>query len=248
VRLIAWNILKGGGTRVARLGSALRALEPDVVVLSECRPASAEKINALLGLPYLLAGVDPSGGHTGVAVLTKQPVELDGPTYDDPVDGHRFRSVRVGTGWLVGAAYVPGFSRESDRKQRFWNFLVDTWAPAVEGKAAVLTGDLNTGLHYRDEEGATLVCAERMQQLESAGWRDAWVERSPKLRPPASWWSPGYNNPFRLDHALLSPDAPKAKRVDYLTSLDDELLCGTGGCSDHTPLVVDLRQPVRTIR
>jgi exonuclease III len=106
----------------------------------------------------------------------------------------------------------------------------------------LLIGDLNTGLHYRDEPGATFDCSEAMVELQQRGWTDAWIEQGRGKRPPASWWSPGYKTPYRLDHALLSPVSSRATTVEYPTHLDgDRMLCGRGALSDHTPLVVTLK-------
>ncbi len=89
---------------------------------------------------------------------------------------------------------------------------VNTWAPQID-QAHCSAGDLNTVLHYRDELGATLQCPhDQHAQLEAAGWRDAWIERNPTRRPLGTWFSPGYSNPFRFDHASLSPTAPRTRR------------------------------------
>ena len=81
---------------------------------------------------------------------------------------------------------------------------------------------------------------DQHRQLEAAGWRDAWIERNPRRRPPGTWFSPKYDNPFRLDHALLSPDAPRSRHVDYPSAIDGQNVLGRGGLSDHLPVVVKL--------
>jgi hypothetical protein len=80
-----------------------------------------------------------------------------------------------------------------------------------------------------------------MSELQTRGWRDAWIERNPTSRPPASWWSPKFANPFRLDYALLSPVSPRPRKVEYLTEHAGTALTGKGALSNHAALLVDLR-------
>ena len=130
---------------------------------------------------------------------------------------------------------------ELERKPAFWRFLVNDVEPVLRDVPAVVVGDLNTGLHYRDEPGATLVCAAEMAEFETRGWRDGWISRNPLARPPATWWSPQAKTPYRLDHALVSPASPRLRHVDYPERLDNGTpFVGPGGLSDHLPLVIDL--------
>lgn len=239
----AWNLRQGGGNRAQRIVDALGELGTDIAVLGEWRATSPNQIAKRLedaGFEHQIDTPDPVGGYAGLLVASKRPIGSGAITYDDPVDGHRFQHIEVtGTKWTIGAAYIPGFERDTDRKRRYWDFLVETWAPQTTG-AALLCGDLNTGQHYRDELGATLVCHEQHQRLEASGWRDAWIERNRTRRPPGTWFSPGYSNPFRLDHAILSPSAPRASHVDYPSTIAGENVLGTGGLSDHLPVVIRL--------
>ena len=41
MRLLAWNIRQGGGSRLARIADALSHHEPDILVLSEYRGGEA---------------------------------------------------------------------------------------------------------------------------------------------------------------------------------------------------------------
>jgi exonuclease III len=225
--------------------ASLVALEPTVIVLSEDRATG--RLNGVLeagGFDVVFDGADPMGGFAGLLVGAAPGVAATlraGLTFASQDDGHRFAVVDVG-GWSIARTYIPGYERHSTRKAHFWQYLLREVEPALRDRPALLCGDLNTGLHYRDELGATFECAEQLAALYEQGWRDAWIERNPKSRPPASWWSPQAKSAYRLDHAILSPASPKAKDVAYRTALDDgTLLTGVGRCSDHAALVVDLR-------
>lgn len=77
-----------------------------------------------------------------------------------------------------------------------------------------------------------------MESLESRGWRDAWIERNRSTRPPGTRFSPNGGNPFRLDHAILSPAAKRAKSVDYPDMVGDRSVLEAPNVSDHLPLTI----------
>lgn len=241
--IVGWNVRQGGGARCRDIVRALGDLETDVAVISEHRATGRGRLEELLAeqaYVHRLGGEDPTGGHTGLLVASRRPMDVGPITFDSALDGHRFRHVTV-AGWQLACCYIPGSEPDSSRKQDFWQFLLDVAEPALRSAPAVLIGDLNTGMHYRDEPGATFACSEALVELEHRGWTDAWISRNPQKRPPASWWSPGHRTPYRLDHALLSPASRRATCVDYPTSLDSgALLGGKDALSDHTPLVLTL--------
>lgn len=221
--VVAWNVRQGGGSRCPAIAAAIVGLGGDVVVISEHRSTGRGNLAAHLrdrGFVHQIGGEDPRDGHTGVLVASRHMIEAGQIRFDSAEDGHRLQHV-VTKGWHLLACDIPGYRRGSDRKQRYWQFLVDGAAPTLVDKRAVVIGDLNTGLHHRDELRATLKCHEHMSALEASGWRDAWGELHPDERPPGSWFSPKYGNPFRLDHALLSPAAPQALSISYRTGLSD---------------------------
>lgn len=243
MRVVAWNIRQGGGSRCGRIVSAIGALAADLVVISEylrSGSASVSEMLAAAGLHHQLAACDPLGGHGGLLVAASEPFESGPVRYRSESDGHRFAHLVV-SGWHIGVAYIPAFEPPRIRKQAFWRFLLDEVEPVLRSSPALVVGDLNTGLHYRDEPGATFVCALEMAEFEVRGWRDGWIAGHRSARPPATWWSPQLNTPYRLDHALLSPVSSRAVAVDYPEHLPDGTpIVGPGGLSDHLPLVVDL--------
>jgi exonuclease III len=68
------------------------------------------------------------------------------------------------------------------------------------------------------------------------GWIDTWRSRNPEARE-FTWFSRGYNNGFRLDHALASPSLNnKVKKVFYSHQEREE------GVTDHSLMGVDIDQ------
>jgi exodeoxyribonuclease III len=241
----AWNIRQGGGDRASRIVRSLVELDTDVAILSEWRATSPNDLISHLrnaGYVHCLEQPDPDGGYAAVLVASRVAISPGGNSYDDHGDGHRFVEFRItDTDHLIAGVLIPGHEPANDRKHvGSGEYLVEEWAPTVSGSPALLCGDFNTGLHYRDELGATFECAEQLAALYDAGWRDAWLERNRQSRPPATWFSPGYDNPFRLDHALLSPASKRARAVDYPSSIGGHQVLGTDGLSDHVPVVITL--------
>lgn len=247
LRVVGWNVRQGGGTkRSPGIVAALHALGANVVVVSEHRATGAGRLSERLhdgGWTFQLGGIDPAGSHAGLLIASDRPLTQGELVFPDEADGHRLTHTRV-DGWELLGAYLPvGGAADLPRKQACWRYIVDVAEPFLRDRRALLIGDLNTGLHYRDELGATFTCSEEMAVLYQRGWVDGWVSLNPTRRPPASWWSPQpHSNPFRLDHALLSPSASRPIAVTYRQVLPDGTeLCGAGALSDHAALEVDLR-------
>lgn len=242
LKVFAWNVQQGGGGRIPRIVAAIESENPDVVVISEPRAGGSNCIASRLedaGYVEQQGGEDPSGSaYAALLIASRSPFEQGDVAFSSEADGHRFQHVKVNDLDLVGL-YIPGIGAPDRRKQKFWDFLADEAAPKLVGRKAMLIGDLNTGLHYRDELGATLHCSEQFQTLLDAGWVDAWVDRNRKERPPGTWIS-NDGNPFRLDHALVSPMAGRAKSVAYPAELNGEPVFGENRLSDHLPVVVEL--------
>jgi len=125
--------------------------------------------------------------------------------------------------------YLPG----EERKRPVFDFLLDLPDHYLE-EDTVLIGDFNTGRHYEDEEGATFVSAHQFDVLLEKGWIDAWRSRNPEARE-FTWFSRGYNNGFRLDHALVSPSVDQRIEVVRYSHRERE-----EGITDHSMMVVDL--------
>src|SRR5436305_9053593 len=81
LRLHAWNIRQGGGTRLPRIIAALAQHEADVLVISEYRGGeSGERLRAALaalGYPHVTAPTPAAGGN-GVLIAARRPFDDGG--------------------------------------------------------------------------------------------------------------------------------------------------------------------------
>jgi exonuclease III len=231
LRLLAWNIRQGGGSRLAAIGAALAQHDADILVLSEYRggDSAARLRGALAGLGYdhTTTSVPPPGGN-GVLIAARHPFDDGGPVTDAVPEPYRMVRAYFGALRLYGI-YMPNLLK----KVPYWETLTAALAAESLGAEALAIGDFNTCRAYVDEPGAIDACAHFMDAVETIGFCDLWRRRYPDGRE-FSWYSTRGNG-FRIDHAFLS--GALAARAGTIRYSHEERL---SGLSDHSPLVLDL--------
>ena len=231
LRVLAWNIRQGGGSRLTAIAEAVARHDADILVISEYRGGpSAERLRlALAGLGYRhMSALTPPPGRNGVLVAGRRPFREHGcvsPALPEP-----YRMVRIEVAGLqLCGVYMPNLLR----KAPYWEALIAMLGEAAD-RAVLAIGDFNTCRAYVDEPGAIDATAHFIDKVEAIGFCDLWRRRYPEGRE-FSWYSTRGNG-FRIDHAFLSPAlAARAGAVRY--SHDERL----AGLSDHSPLILDLR-------
>lgn len=240
MRIVSWNILAGGGKRVAAIAEQLERWQPSLVVLCEFRGTQPSQILAAhlseMGLSHQRSTVAADKAATNALLIASRwPLRRVSPA-DQPGEPCRWLSVRVDSPepLTLGAMHIP--NRSTGRKYVFHDAVVSLAARWTD-RPAILLGDTNTGRPELDEEVPCFGPREVafLDSLEALGWRDGFRQ----LRGPErayTWYSPNGRNGFRLDQAFLSPDLlPRLKGVSYPWS---------GGrdapLSDHAALLVDL--------
>ena len=236
MRIITWNLLHGGGRRIRRFCAALEPYEADVLILTEFRH---NKVSARLyewldanGYRYRLAPHQAPGKNV-VLVAAKQPfeaVQFPGqPANDEHGDfTHRVLMARFGKLNIMGL-YMPG----GEKKWPVYDFLLNLPDEYREGQT-ILMGDLNTGRHYEDEKRANFTSAPQFDALLELGWIDSWRSRNPEARE-FTWYSRGYNNGFRLDHALVTPSVNERVKAVRYSHEERE-----AGVTDYSMMILDL--------
>ena len=236
MRLLAWNIRQGGGSRLAGIVAALARHDADVLILSEYRGGdSADRLRAALALAGYrhCSELLPPPQRTGVLIAARRGFSTHGVLCMDVPEPHRLVEVDLGTIRLIGV-YMPNLLK----KVPYWQALLAAFATRVDDDALAI-GDFNTCRAFVDEPGAIDATAHFMDRVEAVGFRDLWRHRYPDGRE-YSWYS-HRGNGFRIDHAFLSPGlADRAGMVRY--SHDERL----ARLSDHSVLLLDL--PVRSRR
>src|SRR5438132_3381033 len=96
MRLLAWNIRQGGGSRLPRIADALRRQDADILVLSEYRGGpSAPRLRAdlqALGYRHATALGPPAGRH-GVLIAARCPFRERGAVGSGLPEPYRMVSV-----------------------------------------------------------------------------------------------------------------------------------------------------------
>jgi exodeoxyribonuclease-3 len=231
LRLLAWNIRQGGGTRLAAITQAVARHDADVLVISEYRGGdSAARLRAALaaiGYAHVTTLTPPAGGN-GVLIAARTPFDDGGPVSEAVPDPARMVRAYFGSLRVYGI-YMPNLIK----KVPYWQTLIAALAAESLDAQALAIGDFNTCRAFVDEPGAIDVCAHFMDAIEAIGCCDLWRRRNPEGRE-FSWYSTRGNG-FRIDHAFLSPAlAARAGAVRY--SHDER----ESGISDHSILIVDL--------
>jgi exonuclease III len=228
MRLLAWNIRQGGGSRLSRIVEALQRHDADILVLSEYRggPSAIRLLAALDTLGYRYATtLAPPPGRTGVLIAARCLFQEHGPV-EGVSEPCRLVSVAFASFRLVGV-YMPNLLA----KIPYWEALI-TLCSDCTGPALAI-GDFNTCRPYLDEAGAIDRCAYFMDRIAEIGFCDLWRQRNPELRE-FSWFSTRANG-FRIDHAFVSEAL--AARVGPIRYSHEERLAGL---SDHSPLILEL--------
>jgi exodeoxyribonuclease III len=231
MRILAWNIRQGGGSRLSRIVAALATHHADVLVISEYRGGdSGARLRAALreaGYTHASTARPPPGGN-GVLIAARHPFDEGAPL--DGAGPEPYRIVRAYFGPLrLYGVYMPNLLK----KVPYWEALIAALAAEPLMAEAVAIGDFNTCRAYVDEPGAIDPCAHFLDAVEAIGFCDLWRRRYPDGRE-FSWYSTRGNG-FRIDHAFLSPAL--AGRAGVIRYSHDERL---GGLSDHSPLILDL--------
>jgi len=230
LRLFAWNIRQGGGTRLAAIIAAVAHHEADILVISEYRGGdSANRLRVALAASGFRhqTGLAPPPGKNGVLIAARCPFREHGVVSTAVPEPYRMVRIEM-AGLILCGIYMPNLLQ----KVPYWEALIAALA-GEPGGAVLAIGDFNTCRAYVDEPGAIDATAHFMDKLEAVGFCDLWRRRHPEGRE-FSWYSTRGNG-FRIDHAFLSPDlAARAGAVRY--SHGERL----AGLSDHSPLVLDL--------
>lgn len=230
LRLLAWNIRQGGGSRLPAIAEALIRHDADVLVLSEYRGGdSALRLREMLerlGYRYVTAPLPPAGKN-GVLIAARRRFRAHNVLSDSLPEPYRLVHVEIGRLSLCGV-YMPNLLA----KVPYWEAVVASLVGRIDGHALAI-GDFNTCRAYVDEPGAIDRTAYFLDRIDEIGFCDLWRRRYPEGRE-FSWYSTRGNG-FRIDHAFLSPIlAARAGPVRY--SHEERL----GGLSDHSPLILEL--------
>ncbi len=201
MKITTWNIRHGGGAN--RIEGVLHELQlvkdSDIIVLTEFRNNSfGKRISAHLSYLGYKSQFSPSTDSNTNTVLVASKIDLEFSIIDE-LNEHSHRIVRAANHELIlYGAYFP----QREKKAIVFSHLEKHSRLEKEELPIVITGDLNTGLHFIDEAGKQFYCTNEFIKLLESGFVDAWRVHNGDTQE-FSWYS-NSGNGFRLDHFLVS--------------------------------------------
>ena len=242
MRILAWNILHGGGARRApEIALAILAHRPDLVVLTEFRRSLGGQIAGVLGdhglsSQFHTAPASRTNGLLIASSLRLEPV-APSPFVGDPQLDRRYLDLKAPEiGLRITGVHIPDAARGDHpalaRKSLYWRRLLTT-TNSPESEPRLIVGDFNTGRARLDEDADTFTCTPLLGELATRGYADAYRLIHPDGRDRS--WTSHTGSGFRLDHAYVSPPLrPLVTRVVY-SQIERE-----SGLSDHAPMLLEL--------
>ncbi|MGB7302602.1 MAG: endonuclease/exonuclease/phosphatase family protein [Burkholderiaceae bacterium] len=247
MKIVAWNIRAGGGTRMPGIADSIQQWQPDIVALSEFRgtPASVELARRLArdaGLRHQRHTTNATElAKNALLVASRWPLRVVRHPAR-PAIAERWLHVRVAAPqpFALMAVHVP--NRVSGLKYPFLDAvarIAREWDTGIDGLPALIVGDTNSGCINIDEESPAFNTTEDqwLRNMNHFGWRDGFRFQRP-LRREYTWYSPNGRNGFRLDQAFINQRLiGQLKRVRHVWAgavpERREVL------SDHASLVID---------
>ena len=260
LKLVSWNI-NSVRLRAPNIAAFVEAEQPDIVCLQETKCRDGEfptRDFEEMGLPHLLLN-GQGGGHHGVAIASKLPIEpVEAPELCQ--HGHaRLVSARIG-GVEVHNIYLPAGGDEPDpetnpkfaHKLDFLGRMKKAYGALEksDNRPRILVGDLNVAPHENDVwshkqllkiVSHTPVETDTLEAVRVAGgYSDLAREAVTDEQKLYTWWSyrardwAASNRGRRLDHIWANGAARKqTDPSDYRIHL-----AWRGGWkpSDHAPI------------
>lgn len=186
MKISTWNIRHGGGSRLEAIKTVLNSMRnEDVLVITEFRSNKNG-----LAFSHQFSTVTDERSN-GVLIASKEPISC---TTDEALGEHSHRVAIVECkGFKLFGCYFP------QQKQKVFDYLI---AQSKNLDNAIITGDINTGLHYADETGASFYCANALKELQDNGMPDAFRHLHGGSKE-FTWYSHAGNG-FRIDHFMVS--------------------------------------------
>ena len=246
MRIVAWNIRAGGGTRAGAIARQIIRWAPDIVALSEFRATLPSRtLAAALAashLPHQLTTAGAASPNANALLIASRWPLCRLRLRASPSVRHRWLAVSVDAPqpFAVGAMHVP--NRAEGNKYPFLDAVL-TCARGWRLGPALFVGDTNSGRRGLDEAVPAFNAIEEgwIDRLAGCGWADAFRHLRPDARA-YTWYSPNGANGFRIDQAFVN--AP------LLARLKDAAYRWGGASrrgrrallSDHAALLVDLAE------
>ena len=254
MRITTWNV---NGLRAAlRKGFAaeLADISPDILLLQEIR-VLPEQLPKKWRQPegwHVHWHPAQKKGYAGVAIWSREPLEVLGTGLSDEDPDPEGRVLRVRTmGVEAVSVYLPSGSSKPERQvhKEAWMDRFLPWSRdlADADHPVVLGGDLNIAHTENDiwnptgnKKNSGFLPHERawFSALLEVGWTDTFRVHFGEQKGPYSWWSNRgkareKDRGWRIDYLLANAASPETTHVEVRRQAGITI-------SDHAPVSVDL--------
>jgi exodeoxyribonuclease III len=228
LKIISWNILQGGGSRVFTIANAIIQGGYDVAILSEFRNnASGQQLKAILLKAGYLHQVcsHAIGNDNTIFIASKHLCQGINYTSADENFSNNIITAQFEAFNIMGV-YLP--HKKKNSLLPFITKLVgETDIPYI------ITGDYNIGHNFIDQKGDSFWYQTELKAFEKTGYVDAFRLLHGSLET-YSWFS-HQGNGYRYDHTYVHPHLiPIVKECFYIHEWRQNKL------SDHAPMVLHL--------
>lgn len=208
MKILAWNIRQGGGSRTVDIAQCIVRHQADVVILSEYRNnASGHYLRTKLltsGFTFQYSS-HQSGTKNGVLIAARIPCNFSAFPHDIPDFPEAIALAKLPAIWIWGL-YLP-----HKKKHELFDFIADRIDTTSQH---ILMGDFNTGRNYVDQKGDSFWYTDKLTMLEQMGFRDAFRHLNGEVRE-YSWFS-HHGNGFRYDQCYVSKGLlPNIHKCEY---------------------------------
>lgn len=226
MKILAWNIRQGGGSRIKRIQKSILSYEADIVVISEFHnTSSGESLQScLIEAGYAFQKSTPEPRKNTVLIASK--IEGYFLTYEDQIELYPEGIVSLELeDFILYGVYLP-----HKKKHHLFDFLMN----AIDReKPCIIIGDYNSGINFLDQKGSSFWYTEYFPKFIQEGYLDAFrVIHDDKKE--YSWFS-HQGNGYRYDHCWLHKSLVKLVNNCYFSH--EERIQKE---SDHSLMILDL--------
>ncbi|MEE9438135.1 MAG: endonuclease/exonuclease/phosphatase family protein [Saprospiraceae bacterium] len=228
IKIIAWNIQAGGGSRILSIVKNVVKSKSAIVIFNEFRnnDSGITLRNYLLKAGYRYQAVTAAQKNEN-SVLICSTLAFDSKIFDDadPVFTNNILLCKFKAFNVLGV-YLP-HKKKHALLEFITNLVKKSEVPYIIG------GDFNTGKNYIDQKGKSFWYTDQLVALEKTGYFDAFRLVNGEVEE-YSWFS-HQGNGFRYDHFYIDEHLKSiVKNCYYDQSWREEKL------SDHSPMFLEL--------
>jgi len=228
IKLCAWNIQAGGGSRALSIVKSAIKSKSNIITFNEFRnnDTGTSIRGWLLKAGYRYQVVTAAlKNDNSVLIASTLPFSSELHPVADETFPHNIVTAHFSAFSVIGV-YLP-----HKKKHKLLEYLIDL--VSNDDRPYIIAGDYNTGINFVDQKGKSFWYTDQLSKLGKAGYCDAFRLVNGEVSE-FSWYS-HQGNGYRYDHIYIDEDISalvKDCSYDHQWRLDK--------LSDHSPMFLEL--------